>query len=174
MCSGEEYAEVCSRLIVDHMNAGLDSVAPFRDVPSRARRDDRAWTTTKLRELEKECVRAHKNFIRRKFNMANLCQFREFRLESQRLNSKLLNGFISRSLGRCRTSAQRWRVLERQGVVKNMSKAVLDIPEEFAAFLLDLQGPPDPVGDLHENLSRVTSRIAPRSSTFLISTRNVS
>lgn len=72
-------------------------------------------------------------------------RFRELRLE---IHSKLLSSFINRSLRQCKSPAERWKVLKRQGIVGKRNKAVYGNPDKFARFLLDLPGSGDPVNDL--------------------------
>lgn len=72
--------------------------------------------------------------------------FRELRFENLKLQAKLLSDFLNRSLQRCRTPAERWRVLEYE-LIKRRNTPVLVVSDEFAGFaglLLDLA---DPVAD---------------------------
>lgn len=93
------------------MGEALDMVVPYYDAPARATRTDSLWRTRGLFDLEKECARAHKRFLQRKFDIELLYRFCELILESQRHHSRLPNGFISCYLRRCRTPAERRKVL---------------------------------------------------------------
>lgn len=105
--------EVRLRLIVANMNASLDIVAPMRVVSPRRDESQLALATHESIELEKECARAHKRCRRNPLNITLLHRFRELRLESQRLHSRLLSSFVSSSLRRCTIPVHMWKVFER-------------------------------------------------------------
>lgn len=146
---GDSYAspDELAELLTGNMQLVLDNLAPFKVVrgSSRVRQP---WRTAELDDLEAECSRLHRRY-RRKFDYDVLVKFREVRRRSQRLYSVLFSSFIQESLGKCTSVAERWRILDRYGLISvgGDQGSVLD-EDEFAKFLLDLPGTSDPVTDL--------------------------